>query len=54
MNDRVGIAIHMHDDQYPERSTQADQDEPIFTVGVIGIVDQPRLLVKERGLRLLE
>lgn len=52
VNDRVCIAIHVHDDQDPERGTQADQNEPIFTDGMIGIVDQPRLLVKERGLRL--
>jgi hypothetical protein len=38
--------------EHPQRRTQAQQDEPVFTF--IGVVDQDRSIVVEYGLRLFE
>jgi len=44
----------MADDEDAQQPTEPEQNEPIFSFGMIRIVDQPRVLIREHGRRLLE
>jgi hypothetical protein len=44
----------MNHNQTARSKAVTQQQEPIFNVGVIGIVDQTGIVVQEHGLRFLE
>ena len=37
-----------------EALAQAEKDEPIFLLGVVGVVDQQRVFIRKDGLSILE
>ena len=42
------------DDEQPEAATQSEQNEAVFVLGVVGIVDQLCALVNKHGFGLFE
>jgi hypothetical protein len=44
----------MANDQDPKPTTQSEQNEPVFVIGMIGIVNELRPLVREDGFGLVE
>lgn len=46
--------VAVHDHEYTQNAAQAKENEALFLVGVIGIVDQTSSFVRKDGLRLLE
>jgi hypothetical protein len=42
------------DHQQPEPDTEAEQNESIFVIRVVRVCNQPRVLVKKGGPRLLK
>ncbi len=44
----------MDNDEHPEHDAEADQDEAIFSGGVLRIGHKDRIVIGESGLRLLE
>jgi hypothetical protein len=37
------------DDEHPQRRAEAEQNEPILALGMIGISNQKRILIRESG-----
>ena len=44
----------MADEEHPERRAQAQQDEAILGVRMVGILDDQGIFVKKRGMSLVE
>jgi hypothetical protein len=50
----IGLPVAMTDDHAARLQAVAKQQEPIFILGVIRVVDQASAFVQENGLRFLE
>jgi hypothetical protein len=53
-NHGVSLAVCVHDNEHSQRPTQPQQNEAVFRVGMIRVIDQPRPVVVEHGLGLGE
>src|SRR6266480_1332894 len=53
-DDVVVCAVRMDDDKHSKGSAQAEQNEPIFIPGVVGIVKEASVLVSKDGPGFLE
>src|SRR5437016_5928580 len=53
-DDVVVSAVRMDDDKHSKGSAQAEQNEPIFIPGVVGIVKEASVLVSKDGPGFLE
>ena len=53
-NDVVVCAVRVHDDKHSKGRAQAEQNEPIFVPGMVGIVEKEGVLVSEDGPGFLE
>ena len=49
-NDRIGFAVAMADDEQISFLAEAEDNKPLFFLGVLGIVDNQRFLIVEYGL----
>jgi hypothetical protein len=53
-NQRTSLAHAMADEEHSETSTNAEQDEPVLSLGVIGVFYDQSFFVEERGLSPFE
>ncbi len=53
-NQRTSLAHAMADEEHSETSTNTEQDEPVLSLGVIGVFDDQSFFVEERGLSFFE
>lgn len=44
----------MSDDEHPQRRTEAEQNEPILALGMIGISNQKGVIIRENGRGLFK
>ena len=49
-NDRIGFAVAMADDEQISFLAEAEDNKPLFFLGVLGIVDDQRFLIVEYSL----
>jgi hypothetical protein len=53
-DDITTTAVTVANDESAKRGAQTEQDEAVFVVGVIGVIDEQSMIVQEDGLGLLE
>jgi len=53
-NHGIGFPIAMTDDQAARLKAVAQQNKPVFVLGMIRVIQQAGVLVQKSGLRFLE